>query len=51
MTREVVRRSLRSVPLLTVVTNRGWSMKSLSGVEKREKEDAVFTLLFESSSR
>lgn len=34
-----------------VATNRSWSMKGLSGVEKREKEGALFTLLFETGRR
>ncbi|CAM9544046.1 unnamed protein product [Ascophyllum nodosum] len=34
---------------ITVSTNRSWSMKNLTAVEKREKEGAAFTLLFEST--
>lgn len=34
-----------------VATNRYWNLKGLSGVEKRDKEGAAFTLLFELGRR
>lgn len=36
---------------LSVATNRSWSTKDLSGVEKRESEGAMFTLIFETGRR
>ncbi|CAN0272986.1 unnamed protein product, partial [Ectocarpus sp. 4 AP-2014] len=45
----------REVAEKTVVTNRGWNIKGLSGVEKRdgtrETEGAAFTLTFETGRR
>eukprot|EP00752_Nemacystus_decipiens_P018748 g16809.t1 len=37
----------REIAEKTVATNRSWSTKDLSGVEKREIEGAMFTLIFE----
>eukprot|EP00903_Cladosiphon_okamuranus_P005971 g5895.t1 len=39
----------REIAEKTVATNRSWSTKDLSGVEKRESDSATFTLVFESS--